>query len=80
MGKKVYFNNDERMVAINKSKYKYMFNKEWHCEVCIKNQKNYTLAGKWSHIKIQKQQFFNCLIINIIGKFRYRLFFQNIGV
>ena len=31
----------------------YMLNKEWYCDIC-KTGRNYTLAGKWSHLKSKK--------------------------
>ena len=31
----------------------YMLNKEWYCEIC-NNYKNYTLAGKFCHLKTNK--------------------------
>ena len=34
-------------------KTEYMLNKEWYCEIC-KTGRNYTLAGKWCHIKTNK--------------------------
>ena len=36
-----------------KNKSKYMLNKEWYCRTC-NNNKNYTLAGKTSHLKTNK--------------------------
>ena len=32
-----------------------MKNTEWYCDVC-KNRKNYTLRGKWSHLKTKKHE------------------------
>ena len=36
-----------------KKKTRLMLEKEWYCEVC-KNGNNYTLAGKWTHLKTQR--------------------------
>ena len=47
---KIYFTEKDRKDAIKKSKTKYMLNKEWYCDVC-KNEINYSLAGKWCHLK-----------------------------
>ena len=53
MGKtKNYFSEEEKKQAITKSKTKYMLNKEWLCPVC--GHRNYSLAGKWSHLKTNK--------------------------
>ena len=32
-----------------------MKNTEWYCDVC-KNGKNYTLRGKWWHLKTKKHE------------------------
>ena len=50
---KIYFTEKDRKDAIKKSKTKYMLNKEWYCDVC-KTEINYSLAGKWCHIKTKK--------------------------
>lgn len=50
-----YSTEEDRKRAINEYKTAYMLNREWFCDVC-NNQKNYTLAGKWSHIKTNKHQ------------------------
>ena len=50
---KIYFTQKDRKDAIKKSKTKYMLNKEWYCDVC-KNEINYSLAGKWCHLKTKK--------------------------
>jgi len=50
---KIYFTEKDRKDAIKKSKTKYMLNKEWYCDVC-KNEINYSLAGKWCHLKTKK--------------------------
>ena len=47
-----YFSEEERKQAITRSKTKYMVNKEWRCPVC--DNHNYTLAGKWNHLKSKK--------------------------
>ena len=45
----------ERKNAIRRSKTKYMLNKEWFCHICDPNR-NYTLAGKHSHLKTKKHK------------------------
>ena len=52
--------DEQRKNAIKKSKTKYMLNKPWFCDIC-QNDKNYTLAGKGSHIKT-KLHINNCII------------------
>jgi len=52
---KVYFTEEDRKEALKKSKTKYMLNKEWYCDVC-KNGINYTLAGKWCHLKTKRHK------------------------
>ena len=37
------------------NKSNYMLNKEWYCEFC-NTGRNYKLAGKFSHLKTQKQK------------------------
>ena len=54
-GRPVIYNDEERKKAITKSKTKYMLKKEWYCDVC-KTGINYTLAGKWCHMKTKKHQ------------------------
>ena len=49
---KKYSSEEERKQAIKKSKTKYMINKEWKCPEC--ENRNYTLAGKWCHLKTEK--------------------------
>ena len=52
-GRPIKYNNDEdRKQAIRESKTHYMLNKEWICEAC--GGHDYTLAGKWCHIKTKK--------------------------
>ena len=36
------------------NKTKCMLNKEWRCPFCYNH--NYTLAGKWSHLKTNKHK------------------------
>ena len=36
-----------------KKKTRLMLNKKWYCVTCINNL-NYTLAGKWNHMKTKK--------------------------
>ena len=52
---KIYFTKEDRKEALKKSKTKYMLNKEWYCNVC-KNGINYTLAGKWCHLKTKRHK------------------------
>ena len=52
---KVYFTEKDRKEALKKSKTKYMLNKEFYCDVC-KNGINYTLAGKWCHLKTKRHK------------------------
>ena len=52
MVKKKYFTEEERIKAIRQSKNKYMVNKEWLCPEC--GNRDYTLAGKWTHLKSKK--------------------------
>lgn len=47
-----YFNKYEKEKAITQSKSKYMLNKSWQCSLC--DNRDYTLAGKWSHLKTKK--------------------------
>ena len=47
-----HFSEEDKKQAIKQSKTKYMTNKEWLCPVC--ENKNYSLAGKWTHIKTKK--------------------------
>ena len=48
-----YHNKDEKIKGTRMVKTKYMHNKPWYCDVC-KNNKNYTLGGKWMHLKSKK--------------------------
>ena len=52
-----YFTEEEKKNAIKNSKTKYMTNKEWYCDIC--GSHNYTLAGKWNHLKTNKHKM-NC--------------------
>ena len=53
MGRPIkYFTEEDRKVAYRESKTRYMLNKTWVCEVC--NGHDYSLAGKWSHIRTRK--------------------------
>ena len=47
-----YLSEEERKKANRKSNTKYMLNKEWICPDC--GNKNYRLAGKWTHLKSKK--------------------------
>ena len=42
-----------------------MLNKEWFCDIC-KNYKNYSLAGKHSHIKTKTIKIANEIIFFLI--------------
>ena len=44
-----YFTEEERKQAIKQIKTKCMLEKEWRCTAC--HNHNYTLAGKWTHLK-----------------------------
>ena len=63
-----YFTEEERKQAIRPTKTKCMLNKEWRCPSC--HNHNYTLAGKWTHLKTKKHKenhqamFKNALIIH----------------
>ena len=52
-GKQRVLSDEERIEHIRASKTKYMVNKSWFCDVC-KNNKDYKLAGKWTHMKSKK--------------------------
>ena len=47
-----YFSEEERKQANRPTKTKYMLNKEWIFSVC--GNRDYSLAGKWSHLKTKK--------------------------
>ena len=47
-----YFTKEERNDANRSYKNKYMLNTEWCCPAC--DNHNYTLAGKWAHMKTKK--------------------------
>ena len=49
-----YFTEEERKQAIRPTKTKCMLNKEWRCPFC--HNHNYTLAGKWTHLKTNKHK------------------------
>ena len=51
----MYSTEEERRDAIRRSKSKYMLNKEWYCETS-KTGRNYSMAGKHSHLKTLKHQ------------------------
>ena len=48
-----YFCEKDRHDAIRRNKTKYMLNKSWICPTC---SHDYSLAGKWCHIKTQKHK------------------------
>ena len=50
-----YTTDEEGMNAIRRSKAKYLLNEEWCCDICDSNH-NYTLGGKWMHLKTKKHQ------------------------
>ena len=50
-GRPKKFTNEE----IKNHKTTYMLNTEWYCDIC-KTGTNYTLAGKWCHLKTKKHQ------------------------
>ena len=53
MGRPIkYFTEEERRKAYKEVRTRCMLNKEWRCHVC--NNYNYTLAGKWTHLKTKK--------------------------
>ena len=47
-----YSTEEERIKAYHQSKNKYMVNKQWLCPDC--GNRNYSLAGKWTHLKSKK--------------------------
>ena len=40
---------------ITQHRTKYMLNRDWYCDI-YKTGRNYTLAGKWCHIKSKKHK------------------------
>ena len=50
-----HLTNEDRLQAIKESKTRYMTNKEWRCPAC--GDHNYTLAGKWTHMRSKKHIF-----------------------
>ena len=51
----IYQTEEEKKEAIKESKTRYMLNKEWYCYVC-NNNINYSLAGKFCHLKTKKHR------------------------
>ena len=51
----IYQTEEEKKEAIKELKTRYMLNKEWYCYIC-KNDINYTLAGKFCHLKTKKHR------------------------
>ena len=49
---KKYFSEEEKKKAITRSKTKYMVNKQWLCPIC--GYRDYSLAGKSSHLRTKK--------------------------
>ena len=43
-----------------RNKTKHMLNKDWYCDIC-RNGKNYSLAGKFGHLKIKKHKKNECI-------------------
>ena len=56
-----YFTKEERNEGNRPTKTKYMSNKEWICPTC--GDHNYTMAGKWTHLK-SKKHIRNAQVIN----------------
>ena len=52
-GRPKIYTEEERKEARRRTKYIYMMNKEWYCEIC-NTGRNYTLAGKHCHLKAKK--------------------------
>ena len=48
-GRPRYYTDEERI----QRKTDYMLHKPWYCDIC-NTGRNYTLAGKWCHIKTKK--------------------------
>ena len=56
MGRKLKYDTEEdRKNAIKESKTRYMLSTEWRCPAC--GNHDYSLAGKWSHLKTRKHIF-----------------------
>ena len=53
-GRPKYLTEQERI----KNKTTYMLNRPWYCEIC-KTGRNYTLAGKYCHLKTIKHRLNN---------------------
>ena len=47
-----YFSEGERIKAYHQSKNKYMVKKQWLCPDW--GNRDYSLAGKWTHLKSKK--------------------------
>ena len=56
-----YFTKEERNEANRPTKNKYMLNTPWICSVC--GNRDYSLAGKWTHLK-SKKPIRNAQVIN----------------
>ena len=54
-GNTKYYTEKDKKDAINKSKNEYMLSKSWFCEI-YKNNMDYTLAGKCTHLKSKKHK------------------------
>ena len=53
---KKYLTEEDKKNAYRPQKTYYMLNKEWYCDVC-RNGHNYTLSGKWMHLKSKKHKY-----------------------
>ena len=52
MGRPIkYHTEEDRLNAVRESKTKYMLNKPWYCDACLRE---YPLAGKWTHMHTKK--------------------------
>ena len=61
-GRPKVFTDEER----KNHKTTYMLNRPWYCEIC-RNGHNYTLAGKWMHLKSKKHRY-NYLYLGYIAE------------
>ena len=51
----IYHTEEAKKEAIKQSKTRYMLKKEWYCNIC-NNDINYSLAGKFCHLKTKKHR------------------------
>ena len=54
-GRPPIYTAEERKKVRRRTKYIYMLNKEWFCDIC-NTGRDYTLAGKHCHLKTKKHQ------------------------